>query len=409
MKTSRILIALLCAAPAAFAQKLQLSGDAVKIGLLTDMNGVYSAISGPGALKSAEMAADDFMKANKDFAGKVSVIAVDHQNRADIATNKANEMFERQEIDLITDNVNSATALAIASVTQQRNKLFINTGAGTSQLTNENCNHNTFHYAYDNYMLANGTGTAVTKQGGKTWYMIYPNYAFGQNLERQMRAAVEKAGGKIVAPSDATPFPNTDFSTFILKAQSLKPQIFGTMQAGADLVNVVKQYNEFGLKKQGIGLAIGLLFESDVAALGQDAYEGATATVPWFWNLDKKATDWTRRFEKEVGHKPSFDQAAVYSAVTTYLDAVKRAKTDDPEKVIAALEGHGFNDFFAHNATIRKEDHRVILDVYQVKVKPKKDAKEEGDYYTKINTTSAKDAFTPLSESKCKMATTASR
>jgi branched-chain amino acid transport system substrate-binding protein len=253
-------------------------------------------------------------------------------------------------------------------------------------------------------MLANGTGTAIANQGGKTWYMIYPNYAFGQNLELQMRNAVEKAGGKIVAPSDATPFPNTDFSTYLLKAQSLKPQVFGTMQAGADLVNVVKQYNEFGLKKQGIKLAIGLLFESDIAALGQDAYEGAIATVPWFWQLDSKASDWAHRFQKAFGKKPSFDQAAVYSAVTTYLDAVKRAKTDDPEKVIAALEGHKFSDFFAHNATIRKEDHRVILDVYQVKVKPKKEAKEEGDFYTKINTTPAKDAFTPLSESKCKMA-----
>jgi len=402
MQNLRIAAALLCAAPAAFAQEM--SGGGIKIGLLTDMNGVYSAISGPGSLKAGEMAAEDFMKANKAFAGKVTVTAVDHQNKADIATNKANEMFERMDIDVIMDTVNSATALAIASVTQQRNKLFINTGAGTSQLTNENCNHNTFHYAYDNYMLANGTGTAVAKQGGKTWYMIYPNYAFGQNLERQMRAAVEKAGGKLAAPSDATPFPNTDFSTFLLKAQSLKPQVFGTMQAGADLVNVVKQYNEFGLKKQNIGLAIGLLFESDVAALGQDAYEGAIATVPWFWNLDSKATDWTRKFEKAFGKKPSFDQAAVYSAVTTYLEAIKRAKTDDPEKVIAALEGHKFSDFFAHDATIRKEDHRVILDVYQVKVKPKKDAKEDGDYYTKINTTPAKDAFTPLSESKCKMA-----
>jgi len=407
MRNLKILIAVLCAAPAAFAQ--QFSGDGVKIGLLTDMNGVYSAISGPGSVKAAEMAADDFMKANKAFAGKVSGVAVDHQNKADIATNKANEMFENMGVDVITDTVNSATALAIASVTQQRNKLFINTGAGTSQLTNENCNHNTFHYAYDNYMLANGTGTAIAKQGGKSWYMIYPNYAFGQNLERQMRNAVEKAGGKTVAPSEATPFPNTDFSSWLLKAQSLKPQVFGTMQAGADLVNVVKQYNEFGLKKQGIALAIGLLFESDVAALGQDAYEGAIATVPWYWNLDQKATDWTRRFEKAVGKKPSFDQAAVYSAVTTYLEAIKRAKTDDPEKVIAALEGHKFNDFFAHDATIRKEDHRVILDVYQVKVKPKKDAKEEGDYYTKINTTPAKDSFTPLSESKCKMVQQAAR
>src|SRR5437763_3017301 len=349
------------------------------------------------------MAADDFMKANKDFAGKVSVIAVDHQNKADIATNKANEMFKRQQIDLITDNVNSAAALAIASVTPQRNKLFINTGAGTSQLTNENCNHNTFHYAYDNYMLANGTGAAVTKQGGKTWYMIYPNYAFGQNLERQMRAAVEKAGGKIVAPSDATPFPNTDFSTFILKAQSLKPQIFGTMQAGADLVNVVKQYKEFGLKKQNIGLAIGLLFETDVAALGQDAYQGAIATVPWFWNVDDKATQWSRKFENAFGKKPTFDQAAVYSAVTQYLDAIKRAKTDDADKVVAQLEGHKFNDFFARNGQLRKEDHGLILDVHQVQVKPKTDAKEDGVYYKEIGKTPAAEAFTPLSESKCKM------
>jgi branched-chain amino acid transport system substrate-binding protein len=181
------------------------------------------------------------------------------------------------------------------------------------------------------------------------------------------------------------------------------------MQAGADLVNVVKQYSEFGLKKQNIGLAIGLLFESDVAALGQEAYEGAVATVPWFWNLDAKATEWTRRFEKAAGKKPSFDQAAVYSAVTQYLEAVKRAKTDEADKVIGQLEGHSFSDFFARNATIRKEDHRNILDVYQVKVKPKSEAKEDGDYYTKINTTPAKDAFTPLSESKCKMDKQASR
>jgi len=396
------IVALLCSAPAAFAQ--QMSGGGIKIGILTDMNGVYSAISGPGSVKSAEMAVDDFMKANKDFAGKVSVVAVDHQNKPDIATGKAKEMFERQEVDVIMDTVTSSCALAVAGIAKEQNKVFIDTGAGTSELTNEKCNHNTFHYAYDNYMLSNGTGTAIAKQGGKTWYMIYPNYAFGQNLELQMRTAVEKAGGKLVAPSEATPFPNTDFSSYLLKAQSLKPQVFGTMQAGADLVNVVKQYNEFGLKKQGIGLAIGLLFESDIAALGQDAYEGAIATVPWFWNLDAKATDWTKKFQKAVGKKPSFDQAAVYSAVTTYLDAVKRAKTDDPDKVIAALEGHKFSDFFAHDATIRKEDHRVILDVYQVKVKPKKSAKEDGDYYDKINTTPAKDAFTPLSDSKCKMA-----
>jgi branched-chain amino acid transport system substrate-binding protein len=388
---------------AAFAASAQYSAGGIKVGILTDMNGVYSALSGPGSAKAAEMAADDFMKANKDFAGKVSVVAVDHQNKADIATNKAAEMYDRMDVDAIFDTVNSACALATSSIAAEKKKVFIDTGAGTSELTNEKCNKYTFHYAYDNYMLANGTGTAVTKQGGKTWYMIYPNYAFGKNLEAQMRAAVEKNGGKLAAPSEATPFPNTDFSSYLLKAQSLKPQVFGTMQAGADLVNVVKQYKEFGLKKQDIRLAIGLLFETDVFALGQDAYEGAIATVPWFWNLDDKATDWARKFQKAFGKLPSFDHAAVYSAVTQYLEAVKRAKTDEGEKVVAKLEGHKFSDFFARNAMIRKEDHRNILDVYQVQVKPKSEAKEEGDIYKQVAKTAADQAFTPLSESKCKM------
>ena len=393
----------LCVLLTAGASSAQYSAGGIKIGLLTDMNGVYSAISGAGSQKAAEMAADEFMKANKDFAGKVSVVSADHQNKADITTNKASEMYDRMDVDAIFDTVNSACALATAAITQQKKKVFIDTGAGTSELTNEKCNKFTFHYAYDNYMLANGTGTTITKQGGKSWYMIYPNYAFGQNLERQFRAAVEKNGGKVVAPSEATPFPNTDFSSYLLKAQSLKPQVFGTMQAGADLVNVVKQYNEFGLKKQNIGLAIGLLFESDIAALGQDAYQGAIATVPWFWNLDKAATDWSAKFEKAFGKKPTFDQAAVYSAVTQYLEAVKRAKTDEGDKVVAQLEGHKFHDFFAHNGQIRKEDHRTILDVYQVQVKPKSEAKGDGDYYKEIGKTAADQAFTPLSESKCKM------
>src|SRR6267143_1574616 len=336
MTTMRSAVAL-CVLLAAGSAGAQYSAGGIKIGILTDMNGVYSAISGPGSQKAAEMAADDFMKANKDFAGKVTVIAVDHQNKADIASNKASEMYDRLDVDAIFDTVNSACALATAAVAGKKKKVFIDTGAGTSELTNEKCNKFTFHYAYDNYMLANGTGTTITKQGLKTWYMIYPNY-------------------------------------------------------------------EFGHKKQNIGLAIGLLFESDVAALGQDAFQGAIATVPWFWNLDKAATDWSAKFEKVAGKKPTFDQAAVYSAVTQYLEAVKRAKTDEGDKVVAQLEGHKFNDFFAHNGQIRKEDHRTILDVYQVQVKPKAEAKADGDYYKEINKTPAEQAFTPLSESKCKMA-----
>ncbi len=399
MKTT-LLAALLLALPVA-AQ--QLSGDKVKVGVLTDMNGVYSALAGPGSVKAAEMAAAAFMKKHPEYAGKVEVTGVDHQNKPDVATNKALEMIEREGVDAIFDTPNSGCALAVAGVVKTRNALFIDVGAGTTDLTNDQCNVHTYHYAYDNYMLANGTGTAVTKRGGKTWFIIYPKYKFGQNLDAQMRKAVETSGGKMVAPSEATPFPNTDFSSYLLKAQSLKPQVFGTMQAGNDLVNVVKQYNEFALKKGGIGLAIGLLFDTDVDALGQDAFSGAVVTLPWFWNLDAQSKAWSADFEKAFGKKPSWVHGGVYSAVTTYLEAVARAKTDNADKVRAALDGYQFSDFFARNASIRPQDHRVILDVLQVEVKPKSQAKEERDYFTVIGKTPAAQAFTPLSESTCQM------
>jgi branched-chain amino acid transport system substrate-binding protein len=401
MKRATVVAALLMATSPAWAQEL--SGGKVKVGVLTDLNGVYSALSGPGSVKAAEMAAADFVKAHPEYAGKVEVSGVDHQNKPDVATNKATEMIEREGVDAIFDVPTSSCALAVAGVVKTRPALFIDITAGTTELTNEQCNIHTFHYAYDNWMLANGTGTTVTKRGGKTWFMIYPNYKFGQNLELQMRKAVLGSGGKLVAPSEATPFPNTDFSAYLLKAQSLRPQVFGTMQAGNDLVNVVKQYNEFALKKAGIGLAIGLLFDTDVDALGQDAFVGAVATVPWFWNLDEPSKKWSADFQKAFGKKPSWAQGGVYSAVRTYLDAVFRAKTDATEKVRAALEGYSFSDFYARNATIRPQDHRVILDVLQVEVKPKSEAKEERDYFKVIARTPAAQAFMPLSESVCKM------
>ncbi len=367
------------------------------------MNGPYAALGGAGSVRAAQMAADAFMKRHPAHAGKVEVIGVDHQNKADVATVRALEMVERDGVDAIFGVGNSACALAVAGVVKTRNALLIDSGSGTTELTNEQCNSHTFHYAYDNWMLANGTGTAVTKRGGKTWFIIYPNYKFGQNLDAQMRKAVEAAGGKMIAPSDGTPFPNTDFSSYLLKARFLRPEVFATMQVGADLVNVVKQYNEFGLKKEGIGLAIGLLGEADVDALGQDAYAGAVVTVPWFWNMDEQSKRWSAEFEKAFGKKPSWHQGGIYSAVNTYLEAVARANSDDAEKVRAALEGHQFSDFFARNASIRPQDHRVLLDVVQVEVKPKSEAKEERDYFKVVARTPAAQAFMPLSESKCQM------
>ena len=394
----RIAIAMMLAALPAAAQY---SGDVVKVGVLTDLSSVYSELAGPGSVKAAELAAEDFMKKHKDI--KVEVIGVDHANKADISSAKAQEMIDRDGVDMIIDIPNSACALAASEVVKQRKKiLFVVTG-GSTALTNAKCSKYTFHYWYDNYELANGTGTAVAKAGGKTWYNIYPNYAFGKDLDAQMRKAVEAAGGKNIAPSDATPFPNTDFSTYLLKAKSLKPQVFGTMQAGADLVNVVKQYNEFGLKAEGIKLAIGLVTEADIRGLGQDAFAGAQATLSWFSHHDKQSEEWAKRFTKAFGKPPTYMQAGVYSGTLTYLDAVARAKTDDTDKVIAALEGHKFSDVLAHNAFIRPQDHRVILDVYQVEVKAKKDAKDLDDLFKYISTTPAEKAFMPLSESTCRM------
>ena len=401
--TTLLATAALATLTGALAQSAKLTDNVIKVGVLTDLSGVYSELAGQGSVKAAQMAAEDFMRANKAYAGKVQVIGVDHQNKADVASNKAAEMIDRQNVDVLMDLPTSSAALAASEVAKTKKIPVMVVTGGTTALTNEKCNKYTFHYAYDNYMLANGTGTAVTKKGGSSWYVIYPNYAFGQDLNNQMVAAIKENGGKLAAPSDATPFPNTDFSTYLLKAQGIKPKVFGTMQAGNDLVNVVKQYNEFGLRKQGIGLGIGLLFETDVAALGQDAFAGALATLPWFWNLDARSQAWAQQFEKAFGKKPTWAQAGVYSATMTYLQAVARAKSDDGDAVVKALEGHKFSDFFARNATIRPQDHRVILDVYTVQVKPKTQAKVAGDYFTRVSTIPAARAFMPLSESKCKM------
>ncbi|MEF2279322.1 ABC transporter substrate-binding protein [Deinococcus sp. YIM 134068] len=400
--TALLSTAALAAAPVALAQSVRLTDNAVRVGVLTDLSGVYSELSGQGSVRAAQLAVQDFVAANPSYRGRVQVVGVDHQNKADVASNKAAEMIDRQNVDMLVDLPTSSAALAASEVARQKKIPVMVVTGGTTALTNEKCNKYTFHYAYDNYMLANGTGTAVTKRGGNSWYIIYPNYAFGQDLNKQMIAAVTENKGRTVTASDATPFPNTDFSSYLLKAQGLKPKVFGTMQAGADLVNVVKQYNEFGLRQQGIGLGIGLLFETDVAALGQDAFAGALATVPWYWNLDQRSRDWAAKFEKSFGKKPTFAQAGVYSATMTYLQAVARARSDDGDAVVKALEGHRFSDFFARSAYIRPQDHRVLLDVYTVQVKSKAQAKENGDYYTRVSTIPAARAFQPLTESKCK-------
>jgi branched-chain amino acid transport system substrate-binding protein len=292
----------------------------------------------------------------------------------------------------------------VANVAKAKKKLYINIGAATTELTGKQCNKYTFHYAYDTYMLAHGTGSAVTKQGGKKWYIVYPDYAFGQDMQKSFTAAIGASGGTVIA-KDPTPFPNDNFSTFLLKAPSLKPKpdVLGTMQAGGDLVNLVKQYNEFKLRDQGIKLSVGLMFITDIHSLGPDAFAGTTFTDAWYWNFDDRNRQWADRFTAKTQTRPSFAHAANYSAAMQYLEAVQRAGTDASDDVVSELEGYQYDDMFARNATIRAQDHRVIHDVYLAEVKPKSEVTTDWDYEKILRTIPAAEAFRPASAGGCSL------
>ena len=348
------------------------------------------------------MAVEDFKKkyGDKAVTTDISVVSADHQNKPDIANTKAQELYDRQDADVIFDVPTSSAALAVAAQAKAKKKLYFNVGAATTELTGKQCNKYTFHYAYDTWMLANGTGRTVTEQGGKSWYIVYPDYAFGQDMQKSFTSAIKSAGGSVVA-ADAAPFPNDNFSTFLLKAPTLnpKPTVLGTMQAGGDLVNLVKQYNEFKLKDKGVSLSVGLMFITDIHSLGPDAFAGTTFTDAWYWNLDKDSRAWADRFQAKTGIRPSFAHAGDYSAAMQYLEAVQRSGTDNSDDVVKTLEGYKFTDFFARNGEFRAADHRVTHDVYLAKVKSKSDVKEPWDYEEIVKTIPASEAFRPAADS----------
>lgn len=387
------------------ATSVKLTDNKLVIGVINDQSGVYADLSGKNAVEAVKMAVEDFKAKYGDNAlgGTVEVITADHQNKPDVASSKAQEFYERQNADIILDVPTSSAALAIADVAKNQRKLYINITAASTDLTGASCNKYTFHYAYDTFMLAAGTGKWVTENLGKQWYIIYPNYAFGQDMEKSFRAAVTKFGGNVVQ-SDGSPFPNQtgDFSQLLLKAGQLKPQVLGAMQAGGDLVNVVKQYNEFKLKDQGIKLAIGLLFDTDITALGADAYAGVVYTTPWVWSMDDQSRAWADKFLKRTGIRPTFAHAANYSAAWQYMEAVRRAGSDDADAVVKALEGYKFDDFFIRHGNIRAEDHWVMHDALLAQVKPASEAKEKFDYSKVLGTISADVASRPVADANCK-------
>ncbi|MES2741692.1 MAG: ABC transporter substrate-binding protein [Pseudomonadota bacterium] len=388
--------AALCAMSHAAVAQAQVSGDIIKIGLLTDMSGVYSDIDGQGGAEAVKMAIAD---AGVVLAGKkVEFISADHQNKADIAASKAREWFDQQGVDMLIGGTNSGANLAMAKIAAEKKKVFISIGAGSSRLTNEECTPFTIHYAYDTVALARGTGGALVKQGGKNWYFLTADYAFGQSLEKDTSEVVKTAGGKVLG-SVKHPLSASDFSSFLLQAQSSKAQILGLANAGGDAINSIKAANEFGLTKS-MKLAGLLMFINDIHSLGLGLTQGMYLTDGWYWDLNADTRAWSKRYFEKMKKEPSMLQAADYSAAANYLKAVKTLGSDDAEKVMAHLKKTKISDMFTSNGEIRP-DGRMVHDMYLMEVKKPAESKYPWDYYKVVATVPGAQAYLTKAESKC--------
>ncbi|HJV81548.1 ABC transporter substrate-binding protein [Noviherbaspirillum sp.] len=374
----------------------QISGDTIKIGFITDMSGLYADIDGPGGAEAIKMAIAD---AGGSINGKkIELLTADHQNKADIAASRAREWFDRDGVDVLIAGTNSATSLSMAKIAAEKKKPFIAIGAGTARLTNEECSPYTVHYAYDTVALAKGTGSAVVKQGGKTWFFLTADYAFGASLENDTAAVVKANGGKVLG-SVKHPLSASDFSSFLLQAQSSKAQILGLANAGGDTVNAIKAANEFGINKS-MKLAGLLMFINDIHSLGLNLTQGMYLTDSWYWDMNNDTRAWSKRFFDKVKREPSSLQAADYSSASQYLKAVKAAGTDDSDKVLAQLKKTKISDMFTKNGVIRP-DGRMVHDMYLMEVKKASESKYPWDYYKVAETIPGDQAFTTKAESKC--------
>ena len=374
----------------------QFSGDTIKIGLITDMSGLYADIDGPAGVEAIKMAVAAMGGAIN--GKKIEVLSADHQNKADVAAGKAREWFDTQGLDLLIGGTNSGTNLAMAKVAAEKKKLFISVGAATSALTNDQCNPYTVHWAYDTVALAKGTGNAVVKAGGKTWYFLTADYAFGAALQNDTSAVVKAAGGTIVG-SVKHPLSASDFSSFLLQAQASKAQILGMANAGGDTINTIKAANEFGITKT-MKLAGLLIFINDIHSLGLKTTQGMYLTDSWYWNKDAETRAWSRSFFEKIKRMPSSIQAGDYSAALNYLQAVKATGTDDADKVLAQLKKTKVNDIFAKGGYIR-EDGRMVHDMYLMQVKAPAESTEPWDYYKVAEVIKGDAAWTTKAESKC--------
>jgi branched-chain amino acid transport system substrate-binding protein len=391
------LVALLTAGPA-FAQ---VSDGIVKIGVLNDQSSLYADLAGQGSVVAARMAVEDFGADKKGL--KVEIIFADHQNKPDVGSQIARQWYDADKVDMIVDVPNSGVALAVNQITRDKGKAFVVSSAASSDLTGKACSPNTVHWTYDTWALANGTGNAVVKTGGDTWFFITADYVFGKSLEDDTTAVVKAAGGKVLG-SVRFPSPGTtDFSSYVLQTQASGAKIVGLANAGADTVNCIKAANEYGVTKTQ-KLAGLLIFISDIHSLGLPTAKGLYATTAFYWNLNDETRKWSRRFQSHPDNKkkamPTMVHAGVYSSVTHYLQAVQGLGTDDADAVMAKMREAPVNDFFAKNGRIGPDGlHRH--DMYLVQVKSPEESKVPWDYYKVLKTIPAAQAFPSVVQQKC--------
>ncbi len=397
MKLSRTLVAASIAL--GFGMASAHAAAPVKIGFITDMSGVYSALDGPGGEAAIKMAIKDF--GGTVLGRKIELMTFDHQNKPDLAAGKAKEYFTQDGVDVLLAGTNSATALAMERVASAQKKPIIDIGGGASTIVGKECTPYTDMYAYNTTALARGTATAIVKQGGKTWFFLTADYAFGKSLEADASKVVEANGGKVLGHVYA-PLASSDFSSYLLQAQASKAQVLGLANAGGDSVNSIKQATQFGVTKT-MKLAGMMLFVTDIHSIGLQSAQGLYLTTPWYWNQDAASRAWAHRYYEKMHAMPTFIQAADYSAATTYLKAVKAAGTTDGAKVMAELHKLRVNDMFMHGGYMAPNG-LMVHDMYLARVKTPAQSKGPWDLYDIVQKIPGPEAFGPIADYGCPLA-----
>ncbi|WP_336489900.1 ABC transporter substrate-binding protein [Methylobacterium nigriterrae] len=370
----------------------------VKIGLLTDMSGVFADADGPGGAEAVKMAIEDF--GGEVLGRKISFFSADHQNKPDVGAAKVREWFDRDGVTMVLAGPNSSVALAVNAISRDKKRIFMPIGATTSRLSNEDCTPFTVQYAYDTIALSKGTGSAILKQGGKSWYFVTADFAFGTAIEKDAREFIQSRGGNTLG-SVRHPLGTADYSSYLLQAQAAKPDVLALANAGTDTINSIKAVDEFGLVGQMKVVAMNM-YLSDVHALGLEAAKGMYMTDGWYWDLNDKTRTWAKRFLARTSKMPTLVQAANYSAAWHYLSAVKSAGTSDADATIAKMREMPINDFFATDGYIRP-DGRMIHDMYLMQVKSPGESKYPWDYYNVVEIIPGEQAASTKAESRCNL------